>query len=44
MAILIFGVSGKDQNWTTDIELSETDSMRTMGYLMSPASGYGTVS
>lgn len=43
MATLLFGVSGQDQNWTTQIELSETDSVRTMGYLMSPASGYGTV-
>lgn len=43
MAILSFGVSGKDQNWTTEIELSESDSVRTMTFLMSPASGCGTV-
>jgi len=43
MATLSFGVSGSEQNWTTEIELSAQDSVRTMTYLMSPASGYGVV-
>jgi len=43
MATLSFGVVGPNQNWTTALQISDTDSPRIIGWLMSPASGYGTV-
>jgi hypothetical protein len=43
MATLSFGVVGPNQNWTTSLQISDTDSPRIIAWLMSPASGYGTV-
>ena len=43
MATLSFGVVGPNQNWTTSLQISDTDSPRIIAWLMSPASGYGAV-
>ena len=43
MATLSFGVVGQNQNWTTSLQISDTDSPRIIAWLMSPASGYGTI-
>lgn len=44
MATLSFGVVGPNQNWTVSLNIADTDSPRIIAWLMSPASGYGTVS
>lgn len=43
MATLSFGVVGPTQNWTTSLEIADADSPRIIAWMMSPASGYGTV-
>lgn len=43
MATLSFGVKGPTQDWTTSLEIADADSPRIIAWLMSPASGYGTI-
>jgi hypothetical protein len=43
MATLSFGVVGPNQNWTTALQINDTDSPRIIAWLMSASSGYGTV-
>lgn len=43
MATLSFGVAGPNQNWTVSLAIADTDSPRILAWLMSPNSGYGTV-
>lgn len=43
MATLSFGVVGPNQNWTTSLQIADADSPRIIAWLMTPASGYGTV-
>ena len=43
MATLSFGVKGPNQDWTVALQIADTDSPRILAWLMSPISGYGTV-
>lgn len=43
MATLSFGVKGPNQDWTIALQIADTDSPRILAWLMSPNSGYGTV-
>lgn len=43
MATLSFGVKGPNQDWTVALQIADTDSPRILAWLMSPNSGYGTV-
>lgn len=43
MATLSFGVQGPNQDWTVALQIADTDSPRILAWLMSPNSGYGTV-
>ena len=43
MATLSFGVKGPNQDWTVALQIADTDSPRILAWLMSPSSGYGTV-
>lgn len=43
MATLTFGVSGPTQNLNVTMSILDTDGTRIMAWLMSPNSGYGTV-
>jgi len=43
MATLSFGVVGPTQNFTVSMNIADTDSTRIMAWLLSPGSGYGTV-
>ena len=43
MTTLSFGVNGPTQDWTVTLTIGDTDSPRILAWLMSPNSGYGTV-
>jgi len=43
MASLTLGVNGPTQNIHVDITIADEDAARIMAWLMSPSSGYGTV-
>lgn len=43
MATLSFGVEGPNQSWVTSLQINDTDSPRIIAWLMSPVSGFGTV-
>jgi hypothetical protein len=43
MATLSFGVKGPTQDFTTSLTIADSDGPRIMAWLLSPNSGYGTV-